>query len=104
METYLGKGKEYIAGKIQTEQLPIAAGTYYPGQALENNAGVLQNKSAGDLAAIYNGDAQRVEVGRFRDDVILGGELAVTGLVDGSNVQLVVSDADILDFAPLGST
>jgi hypothetical protein len=93
MEATTYTTENLIAGKIQTQQVPLAADTYYRGMALEFNSGTgyYEVLSSGSISGIYLGEEATLTAGDF-NSVIVGGEVYEGGIVNGSNVALTFTD------------
>lgn len=94
MSTSFNEGGKLIAGFVSTDQVPLAADTYYNGMILEydDTGDVYQALASGTPAAIYNGEDGRVLASAGVDDVIVAGEVADAGLVDASGDALAVTE------------
>lgn len=95
-----------IAGQIQTDQVPLAADTYYRGMPLTYNSttDVFEyNATGANLHAIYMGDPQatsRVLAAPGYDSVIKGGEVFQDGFVNDLGAALTL-DEDYIAAAAL---
>jgi hypothetical protein len=95
-----------IAGRIETDQVPFDAGTYYRGQALAFNTVTNQycDFAAGNttLTGIYLGEQETLEDGDIRT-AIRGGQVLERGIVDATGqphviTELIRSAAALLGF------
>lgn len=88
-----GDGGKLIAGKVTTDQLPLAADTYYRGMELEfNGTAYIALTTDANVAAIYNQE-ERTLAGAGFGDCIVSGEINPEGLVDASNAQKTLTEA-----------
>lgn len=88
--TYLTEN--LIAGKIITDQVPLAADTYYPGMRLEYDADNDRYKAfATNCDAIYAAEEDTKAAGDV-GSVIVWGEVYEGGLVDDSGDALTVTE------------
>ena len=87
-------GKKLQAGWITTDQLPLAADTYYDGMLLEydaTNDRYFALATDANMAAIYNGGEKTLSSAGY-GDCIMAGEINETGLVDDSNAALTLTE------------
>ena len=92
------KTDNLIGGKIQTDQVKVAADTYYRGMPLKYNSGTDRyqyDATAGDINAIWLEEERIVASNDLRGSVIVGGSVNEAGLVDNANAALTVTDAMI---------
>ena len=97
--------EKLIAGNVQTQQVKLAADTYYKGMPLAYTAGTDSygyDATASTLAAIYMEDESRTLSVAGYGTVIMGGEIYEGGLVDDSNVALTIDEDFIAAVAPRG--
>ena len=97
--------EKLIAGNVQTQQVKLAADTYYKGMPLAYNSSTDSygySATAATLAAIYMEDESRVLSVAGYGTVIMGGEIYEGGLVDDSNVALTIDKDFIAAVAPRG--
>lgn len=76
-----------IAGWVSTDQIPLAADTYYKGMELEYDAvtdAYIALAVDANVAAIYNGEDGRVLAAAGVGDAIVAGEIYEEGLVDAA--------------------
>jgi hypothetical protein len=92
--TTYSEGSKIQAGWISTDQVPLAADTYYKGMLLEYTAltDTYDALAAGSLAAIYNGEDGRVLAAAGTGDVIVAGEVYEEGLVDDAGDALTLTE------------
>lgn len=92
--TNYGDGRNLQAGKVTTDQVGLAADTYYPGMLLEYDAATdkyIALVTDANMAAIYNGE-ERTLAAVGVGDCIMGGEINETGLVSNANVALTLTE------------
>lgn len=97
--------EKLIAGKIQTQQVKLAADTYYKGMPLAYNSSTDAygyDATAATLAGIFMEDESRVLSSAGYGTVIVGGEIYEGGLVNDSNAALTVDEDFIAAVAPRG--
>jgi hypothetical protein len=97
--------EKLVAGKVQTQQVKLAADTYYKGMPLAYDAGndrYTYSATAATLAAIFMEDDSRAIDANDWGTVIMGGEIQQGGLVNDSNVALTVDEDFIAAVAPRG--
>ncbi len=93
-----GEGKKLQAGWITTDQVPIAADTYFDGMELEYDAAndeYIALVTDANVAAIYNGgnpSAGRVLGASGFGDCIMAGEIDETGLVDAAGASKTLTE------------
>ena len=88
-----GDGRKLQAGIVTTDQVPLAADTYYPGMELEFDTTAYKALvTDANVAAIYNGP-ERVLGAPGVGDCIMAGEINETGLVSNVNVAIVLTEA-----------
>lgn len=93
-EVSFNEGNKLIAGWITTDQVPLAADTYYDGMELEYDATADNYKALAtdaNIAAIYNG-GERTLSSAGAGDCIMAGELSQKGLVDASGVTKTLTE------------
>lgn len=88
-----------IAGQIQTDEVPLAADTYYRGQLLAFTAGKYEDLDAnqGTLAGIYLGVGDEASEVLVDDDVrtiIVGGQVNERGLLDNTGAVRTITVAN----------
>ena len=93
-----GDGRKLQAGIVTTDQVPLAADTYFNGMELEFDTTAYKALvTDANVAAIYNGgDANgvgRVLAAPGVGDCIMAGEIDETGLVTDANVTKVLTEA-----------
>lgn len=87
-----GDGRELQAGWVTTDQVPLAADTYYPGMELEATAGVYGALATdANVAAIYNGP-QKVLSAQGVGDCIMAGEINELGLVTDAGAAKTLTE------------
>lgn len=92
--------EKLIAGPIQTDQVYLAADTYYRGMILTYNAvgnyyEYDATPAAGDTVGIYLGnpqDTSRVLSAAGYDAIITGGEVFESGIVTDANAAFTVTE------------
>lgn len=88
-----GEGRKLQAGWVTTDQVPLAADTYYPGMELEfDTTSYKALVTDANVAAIYNGD-EVVLASAGVGDCIMAGEIDETGLVTDANVAKTLTEA-----------
>lgn len=89
--TYEG-GRKLQAGWVTTDQVPLAADTYYPGMELEATAGVYGALATdANVAAIYNGE-ERTLSSQGVGDCIMAGEINESGIVDDTGAAKTLTE------------
>jgi len=98
-------GENLIAGRIETNQVPLDAGTYYRGQALAFNTVSHQycDFEAGNttLSGFYLCDEEVLVDGDVRT-VIVGGQINERGIVDAAGAVRTITDTIRAGAALLG--
>ena len=92
--------EKLIAGEIITDQVALAADTYYKGMLLtyvaaDDNYAYDATPADGDTIAIYLGDGSvvgRVLAAPGYDSVIIGGEVFEGGIVTDANAAFTVTE------------
>lgn len=87
-------GKKLIGGWVSTDQVPLAADTYYDGMLLEYDATADNYKALAtdaNMSGIYNGGERTLASAGF-GDCIMAGEINETGLVSATNVALTLTE------------
>ena len=100
MATVTYNTENLIAGEIKTDQVPLAADTYYRGMPLTYNAGNNNYEydatpAQTDTIAIYLGNgigASRVLSAPGYDTVIIFGEVMEGGIVTDANAAFTVTE------------
>jgi hypothetical protein len=93
---------DLIAGPVITDQVKMAADTYYRGMTLRYNTSTGRyeyNITAGQLNAVYNGPTLSLDADD-RGSVIIGGEVNKAGLKNDSGAVQTITD-DIIAQAAL---
>ena len=91
--TYLTE--ELIAGDIKTDQVNLAADTYYRGMPLKYTAAsdyYEYSAVAGEIQAIFMEDESRTLASAGYGSVIVGGDVYEGGFVDDSGDALTLDD------------
>lgn len=89
---------DLVAGKVITDEVKVAADTYYRGMPLTYDSGddrYSYSATAGEINAIWLEDTRVVAANDSRGSVIIGGEVNGNGMVDGSGSALTITDAMI---------
>lgn len=96
-------GKALAAGWISTDQVPLAADTYYHGMLLEYNAttDVYEALASGTLGAIYSGE-QRTLASAGVGSVVVAGEIVEGQLVDASGASITLTEDQRAAFRDAG--
>lgn len=84
-----------VAGAIITNQVKLAADTYYKGMLLEYDASNDRYKyytADAKIQAVFLEDESRAISANGWGSVIVGGEVSEGGLVDDSNAALTVTE------------
>lgn len=92
--TNYGDGRNLQAGEVTTDQVPLAADTYYPGMELEYSAAAdeyIALVTDANVAAIYNGE-ERTLASSGIGDCIMAGEINETGLVDAAGASKTLTE------------
>ena len=87
-------GRKLQAGWVTTDQIPLAADTYYPGMELEYDAAADNYKALAtdaNIAAIYNGEERTLSSAGI-GEAIMAGEINETGLVSATNTALTLTE------------
>jgi hypothetical protein len=96
--------EKLIAGEIKTQQVKLAADTYYRGMLLKydaDNDRYTYDATAATLGAIFLEDERTVAANGWAS-VIVGGEVYQGGLVNDSGVALTIDEDFIAAVAPRG--
>jgi len=100
----LGKGSKLCAGRVYTAVVKLKAGTYYPGMPLSYNATDKAYQYQADLtdavAFYYGSRRDGTEAGIEYGQVIIGGQIYESGIVDNNNnvIKLTDTHRKFLDF------
>lgn len=89
-----GEGRNLQAGWVTTDQVGLAADTYYPGMELEYDATndvYIALVTDANVAAIYNGE-QRTLSSAGIGDCIMAGEIYDKGLVDAAGAAKTLTE------------
>jgi len=89
---------DLVAGPVITDQVKVAADTYYRGMPLKYNSGTDRyeySATAGETNAIWLEATRIVAANDSRGSVIIGGEVNGNGMVDSAGAALTITDAMI---------
>lgn len=87
-------GKQLQAGNVTTDQVPLAADTYYTGMLLEYDATndvYIALATDANMAGIYNGEEKTLASAGY-GSAIMGGEINETGLVDAAGAAITLTE------------
>lgn len=93
-----------IAGEIKTQQVKMAADTYYRGMPLEYDSGNdrYQYLASGDLAGFWLEETRTLEANEWGSIIVNGSEVLGRGIVTDGNVAYTITEDLRAAWAALG--
>ena len=83
-----------VAGEIRTQQVKMAADTYYKGMPLEYDSGNdrYQYLASGTMAGFFLEDESRAVAANGWASIIVGGEVSENGIVTDANAAYTMTE------------